>query len=159
MMGATKIIVVELSKERLETARKFGADVCICPADEDAVERVLEETGGLGADVVYTANSVPQTQVDAVLMAKNRARVCFFGGLAKDKSLVTLDTNIIHYKELFVHGAHGSMPAHHMQAVNLIASGKIDMKKFISHRYPLDEIRTAIKSAETYEGLRVVINP
>jgi L-iditol 2-dehydrogenase len=159
MMGACKVIAIELVKERLEIAKRFGADVCICPADEDAAARVLEETGGLGADIVYTANSVPQTQADALKMAKNRGRVCFFGGLAKDRSNVTLDTNIIHYKELFVHGAHGSMPVHHMKAVNLIASGKIDMKKFISHKMPLDQIREAFRIAESYEGLRVVVNP
>jgi len=159
MMGVCKTIVIEPVKERQETAKKFGADVCICPIEENAVERVLEETGGLGADIVYTANSVPKTQADAVLMAKNRGRVCFFGGLAKDKSEVTINTNIIHYKELFVHGAHGSMPVHHMKAVNLIASGKIDIKKFISHKLPLDDILEGFKLAESYAGLRVVINP
>ena len=159
MMGVCKVLVVELVKQRLETAKAYGADVCICPAEEDAVRRVLEETGGLGADIVYTANSVAQTQADAILMAKNRARVCLFGGLPKDKSEVMINTNAVHYKEIFVHGAHGSMPEHHMKAVNLIASGKIDIKKFISHRLPLDDILEGFKIAESYAGLRVVISP
>jgi len=159
MMGACKTIVIEPVQQRRETAKRFGADVCINPLEEDAVQRVLEETGGLGADVVYTANSVPKTQIDSVQMAKNRGRVCFFGGLSKGNSNVTLDTNIIHYKELFVHGAHGSMPEHHMKAVHLIASGKIDIKKFLSHTKPLDEILEAFRIAESYEGLRVVVNP
>ena len=159
MMGACKVIVIELVKPRLEIAKKFGADVCICPAEEDAVTRVLEETGGLGADIVYTANSVPSTQADALKMAKNRGRVCFFGGLSKDRAEVTVNTNMIHYKELFVHGAHGSMPVHHMKAVGLISSGKIDIKKFLSHKLPLEDIREGFRIAESYEGLRVVINP
>jgi L-iditol 2-dehydrogenase len=92
-------------------------------------------------------------------MAKNRARVNFFGGLPKDRSLVTLDTNIIHYKELFVHGAHGSLPRHHQQAMALINSGAIDMKRFISHRFALDQINEAIHTAESHAGMRVIINP
>jgi len=158
-MGSTKIIVVQRSRPRLEMAKKFGADVYICSSEEDAVERVKEETGGLGADVVITSNSSPEAQTDAIKMARNRARVNFFGGLPRDKSLVALDTNLIHYKELFVHGAHGAMPVHHMKAVELIASGIIDMKKYISHRFSLDDIRGAFATAESHAGMRVIINP
>ncbi len=158
-MGATKVIVIQRSKPRLEMAKQFGADVYICASEEDAVARVLEETGGLGADVVITANPNPQTQADALVMAKNRARVNLFGGLPKGQSVVPLDTNIIHYKELFVHGAHGAMPIHHGKAVDLIASGQIDMKRFITHRFPLDAIADAFAAAESHAGMRVIVNP
>ena len=158
--GASKIILIDLSEARLETAKKLDvADVTICSKNEDAVGRVLSETGGLGADVIYTSCPAPQAQVDALNMAKNRARVSFFGGLPKNASMVTLDTNIIHYKELFITGAHGAMPIHHLQAVELIASGRINIKKYITHNYPLDQIHEAFKTAETLGGLRVVVNP
>ncbi|MFC5402061.1 alcohol dehydrogenase catalytic domain-containing protein [Cohnella soli] len=157
-MGA-RVFLVNRSRPRLEMAKHLGADAYICSGEENAVERVLEETGGLGADVVITCNPSPESQVDAIHMAKNRARVNFFGGLPKDKSLVTLDTNIIHYKELFVHGAHGSLPRHHQQAVELINNGIIDMKKFITHRFPLEQIEEAIRTAESHAGLRVIVHP
>ncbi len=159
LMGATKVILVQRSRPRLEMAKQFGAHAYICSSEENAIERVLEETGGLGADVVITSNPSPEAQVDAIYMAKNRARVNFFGGLPKGKSMVTLDTNIIHYKELFVHGAHGSLPAHHQKAIDLIGSGVIDMKRYISHRYPLDEINQAISAAEDHVGMRVIVQP
>lgn len=159
LMGATKVILVQRSRPRLEMAKQFGAHAYICSSEENAIERVLEETGGLGADVVITSNPSPEAQVDAIYMAKNRARVNFFGGLPKGKSMVTLDTNIIHYKELFVHGAHGSLPAHHQKAIDLIGSGVIDMKRYISHRYPLDEINQAISAAEGHVGMRVIVQP
>jgi L-iditol 2-dehydrogenase len=92
-------------------------------------------------------------------MAKNRARVNFFGGLPKDHSIVALDTNIIHYKELFVHGSHGAMPRHHQKAVDLIAAGIINAKHYISHRFPLDKAPEAFAAAEDRSGLRVVIAP
>jgi len=159
-MGAAKIIMIDVSKPRLDIAKKIGiADVCICLKEEDGVARVLEETDGLGADVIYTSCPAPQAQIDALHMAKNRAKVSFFGGLPKNASNVLLDTNLIHYKELFITGAHGAMPIHHSRAVELIASGRIDVKKFLTHRFPLDEIATAFKTAEEYGGLRVVVNP
>ena len=158
-MGATKIIVVQRSRPRLEMARKFGADVYICSSEEDSIKRVLEETQGLGADVVITSNPSPEAQQDALKMAKNRARVNFFGGLPMDKSIVALNTNLIHYKELFVHGAHGQMPIHHLKAVNLIASGAIDANQYISHVFSLDDINEAFATAEGHSGMRVIVHP
>ncbi|MGI6140892.1 MAG: zinc-dependent dehydrogenase [Caldicoprobacterales bacterium] len=158
MQGALKVIVVQRSRPRMEAAKIFGADTYICSSEENAIERVLEETGGLGADVIITANSSPQSHADALQMAKNRARINLFGGLPAG-SAVNLDTNIIHYKELMVTGAHGSVPRHHKQAIDLIAHGKIDMKQFISHNFPLDEIRNAFAAAESHEGMRVIVNP
>lgn len=158
-MGAARVIVVQRSRPRLEMAKQFGADLYLCSNEEDPVAGVLEATGGLGADVILTACPSPQAQIDAIAMAKNRARVNFFGGLPKDQSQVTLDTNVIHYKELFVMGAHGCVPRHHRQALDLIASGSIDMKPFISHRFALDNIVEAFAAAESHAGMRVVVNP
>ncbi|MHC1695091.1 MAG: alcohol dehydrogenase catalytic domain-containing protein [Eubacteriales bacterium] len=160
MMGASKVILINRSAPRLEIAKWLDiADVYVCTADEDALSRVLEETHGLGADVIFTANPSPESQSLAIRMAKNRGRINFFGGLPKDKSVVPIDTNVIHYKELIVTGAHGSMPIHHGKAVELIASGKVDVKKFITHSYPLDKINEAFATAEGHGGLRVIINP
>lgn len=157
-MGA-RVLLVNRSRPRLEMAKALGAAAYICSGEEDAVARVLAETGGLGADVIITCNPSPESQVDAIHMAKNRARVNFFGGLPKGKSQVTLDTNVIHYKELFVHGAHGSLPRHHQQAVELINNGVIDMKKFITHTFSLEKIEEAIGIAESHAGLRVIVKP
>ncbi len=159
-MGASKVIVVNRSRPRLEIAKKLGLyDVGICSQEEDAVERVLEETEGLGADVIFTSNPNPTSQIDAIKMAKNRAKVNFFGGLPKNNSVVPLDTNIIHYKELFVTGAHGSMPIHHSTAVELIGTGRINIKKFATHNFSLDQIDKAFDAAEGHVGLRVIVNP
>ncbi len=159
IMGCARVIAVNRSRPRLETARCFGADVCICSSEENAVDRVLEETGGLGAEVILTACPSPQAQADAIKMAKNRGRVNFFGGLPRDQGIVPIDTNTIHYRELFVMGSHGCVPRHHRQAVDLIASGKLNMKRYISHRFPLDKTPEAFRAAESREGMRVVVLP
>jgi len=158
MCGAAKVIAINRSPGRLEFAKNVGADVVICSSEEDQTERVLEETGGLGADVIFTANPSPQSHADALKMAKNRGRVNLFGGLPAG-SKVELETNLIHYKELLVSGAHGAVPRHHRQAVDIIASGRIDIKAFISHRYPLEQIGEAFGVAESKAGLRVVVKP
>jgi len=160
IMGAGKVILINRSAPRLETAKQLNlADVYICAKEGDAVNRVLEETRGLGANVVFTANPSPESQADAIKMAVNRGRINFFGGLPRNNKGVAIDTNTIHYKELLVTGAHGSMPHHHELAVDLIVSGRIDIKKYMTHRFRLDDILTAFKTAEDHTGLRVIVNP
>ncbi len=159
-MGASKLILVQRSKPRLEMAKKIvNGDVFVCSSEENAIKAVMRETDGLGADVVITSNPSPEAQADALLMAKNRARISFFGGLPKTEENVTLNTNVIHYKELMITGAHGAMPIHHLKAIELIASGMIDVKPFISKTFPLDELKEAIAYAESREGMRVVVKP
>ncbi len=159
-LGTSKVILVNRSKDRLEMAKKsVNADVFICSSEEDPLERVLKETKGLGAEVVVTANPSPEAQQQALFMAKNRAYVQFFGGLARDNKGVLLDTNTIHYKELRVCGAHGAMPIHHMKALELISSGTVDVKPFISEAFPLDDINAGFAKAEGKEGMRVLIKP
>ena len=159
MMGVAKVIVVQRSTPRLKIAKKINTDAFILSSEEDSVQRVLEETKGLGADVVITACPSPDAQVDAIKMAKNRGRINFFGGLPKGKDEVTLNTNIIHYKELIVMGAHGAMPRHHLKALELLESGVIDAKKFISHNFSLDEIEKGFETAASKTAKRVIINP
>ena len=159
-MGASKTILIQRSRPRLELAMKtVNADVFVCSSEEDAIARVLKETEGLGAGVIFTANPNPAAQREAVLMAKNRAKINFFGGLPKDKSKVEIDTNIIHYKELIVTGAHGAMPIHHLQAIDLIASGTIDVKPFISESFALDNINEAFAAAQEHRGMRMIVKP
>jgi L-iditol 2-dehydrogenase len=92
-------------------------------------------------------------------MAKNRARINLFGGLPKDDCIVPIDTNLLHYKEIFLFGSHGALPRHLDQSAEIIASGRIDVKKYISHRFPLSQAPDAFAAAEDKVGLRVVISP
>ena len=158
-MGAARIIGVERSPLRQTVALENGADVIVDPNEGDIVEAVLALTNNEGADVVFTATPVPEMQECAIRMAKNRARINFFGGLPANNSKVSLDTNIIHYKELAISGAHGSLPRHHGQAVELIRSGVINVKPFITIHYPLEEIESAFEAATARQCMRVVVEP
>lgn len=158
-LGAAKVICIERAEQRQKAALLNGADIIVNPSSCDIVEAVLKETEGLGADVIFTATPVPEMQERAIRMAKNRARINFFGGLPADKSNVTINTNLIHYKELFVHGSHGSLPRQHRKAVDLIRSGTIDVAPFITHSFPLDEIQKAFDTAASRACMRVVVHP
>jgi L-iditol 2-dehydrogenase len=157
--GASKVILADLSADRLAMARKFKADVYINGANEDIVKRVMEETNKHGADVIIVAASSGKAQEDALKMIGYRGRINFFGGLPKDKPMVTLDSNVIHYKEIFINGTSGSLPRHNKEALELFSSGKVKARDFITHELPLDRIVEGIGIVESGKGLKVVIRP
>jgi L-iditol 2-dehydrogenase len=159
-LGALKVIAVQRSRGRLETARELGgADLVICTEDQDPIAAVLEATDGQGADVVLTANSSVQTHEMALHMVRNRGRINLFGGLPKGAPALTVESNLVHYRELMLTGSHGSVPRQHRLALQVLAAGVIDPKPYITHRFPLSRIAEAIAVAEGHSGLKVIVRP
>jgi L-iditol 2-dehydrogenase len=156
-LGAGKIIAVQRSRKRLEMAKGFPADVFICTEEEDPVRRVLEETDGEGADIVFTAAVSPEAQEWAVKMVAHRGRVNLFAGLPPGSPPVPLDTNLIHYREAFVFGSHGSVPRHHKLALRIIERGGISSEKYITHTFPLDRILDAFEAVERRDAMKTAI--
>lgn len=157
--GATKIIISEIAEKRLEMAKNFDIDILIDANKEDPVDVVLKETDGLGADVVIVAAPSGDAQAQAIYMARNLGVVDFFGGLPPNTKEIPINTNRIHYKEVFVHGSHGSSPKDNALALKFIASGKVQAGKLITHILPLDEINKGLKLVETREALKVILKP
>lgn len=157
--GARRVWAAQRSKKRLGMARPFlpGARF-IATEDEDPVEVVLRETDGAGVDCVVTTAGTVQSHVDAIRLVGHRGYVNLFGGL-KNQPPLTIDSNLIHYKECFVMGSHGSLPRHHALAVDLIAGGFVGAQSYISKTFPLDQIHAAFAYHESREGLKVIVNP
>ncbi|MGQ9730443.1 MAG: zinc-dependent dehydrogenase [Candidatus Zipacnadales bacterium] len=158
-MGATKIMLAQRSPTRLEWARQFDVDALIATQEEDLAERVMEETDTLGADVVVVACASPEAQEAAIGLAATRGRVNFFGGLPKGSPKIALDSNVIHYREIFVTGSHGSVPRQHQAALELLACGAVKATPLITHHMSLDQILEAFEIVESRTGMKVVIEP
>ncbi len=157
--GSRKVFAAQRSQKRLDMAKRYlpGARF-IATESENLVETVMRETGGDGVDCVVTTAGTVQSHVDAISMVAHRGYVNLFGGL-KNQPLLTIDSNLIHYKECFVMGSHGSLPRHHQIAVDLIANGHVDAKSYISQTFPLHKIHDAFAYHESRAGLKVIVEP
>ncbi|MBA2553909.1 MAG: alcohol dehydrogenase catalytic domain-containing protein [Geodermatophilaceae bacterium] len=158
--NGARVFLVELNSARLAlSAETVHPDAAICSADTDPVQAVLDLTDGRGADVVITAAASGAAQEQALLMAGRRGRISLFGGLPKDRPTITLDSNIVHYRELTLVGANGSSPAHNKQALAMIASGQVPVADLITHRLPLERVHDAIDIVARGEAIKVTIEP
>jgi L-iditol 2-dehydrogenase len=154
--GAKQVIIADIKDSRLEMARQFGADDAINSSSGDLVTRVRELTGGKGPDVVITANPFAETQIQALEAAKKSGRIAFFGGLPHGNSVVNIDTNLIHYKGLFVIGTAGFAPRHHILSLSLMEDDKIPGGKLVTHILPLDEFARGVGLAAEGAAMKVV---
>jgi 2-desacetyl-2-hydroxyethyl bacteriochlorophyllide A dehydrogenase len=155
--GAAKVIVADVQPHRLRKAEELGASVVVRSDGENVRQRVLDETGNQGADAVITACSVAAVQEMALELLAPFGRLCLFGGLPKDGSMIRLDSNLIHYKNLLVTGVTGGAPRDFRAAMSLVAAGRVDVRQVISHAFATADMAEAFRVALHEETMKVVI--
>ncbi len=157
LRGANKVIISEMSQERLEQAKAFGADVAVQP--DGLADAVKTASNGEGADVVIVAAPSAAAQASAIQIAAIGGRINFFGGLPKEKPTVELDSNVVHYKELIVTGTTACSTKDCRDAASIVNAGRLDLSPLISARYPLQDAVEAFGVAESRKALKVVLRP
>ena len=154
--GASKVLVAELFPSRLKIQGFAGLDRMIDVGKEDLDKIVKEETDNHGVDVILIASGEVDIRKLPLLLAP-RGRLCLFSGLNKQKEMVLLGANLVHYRELTIVGAYGSTASHNKMAIKLITSGEIPAKQLITRRLRLEEIEEGMAYTAKRTGLKAVI--
>ena len=93
------------------------------------------------------------------MLAAIGGRINFFGGLPKDRPTITMESNLVHYKELLITGTTACSTADCWQAAEIVNHGLVDLSPLISQRFPLNEAVAAFAAAEDRKSLKVVLQP
>jgi len=158
-IGAGKVIISDTVDQRLQLASRLGADVTINAKKDDTVETTKKLTDGYGADVVIEAIGLPTTWEQALKMVRKGGTVLEFGGCPPGTE-IKISTEQLHYGETTVLGAFHTTPAHFKKALNLIASGTINVKPLITNRMKLDDIKQAFETLITSKtDIKIAIQP
>lgn len=157
--GAGRIIAIDVDESRLRLCAEYRPDEAINASTTDAVAEVRRLTQDRGADVVITANPSPVSQVQAIEMARKGGRILLFGGLPKDQSKPGIDTNLIHYNALHVIGTTIFAPRHYATALDLLATARLDGRRFVSHRFALAEFNQGVELAMQGKVRKAVFLP
>jgi len=156
-----KVILAEYSPVRLSVAKEFAFDYYIATKDTDLVKVILDLTYGEGTDVGIVACSVNKVAEELLKAMAMKSRLSFFAGFPKKNSILKLDGNIIHYKEVSIYGAFASNRPQFEEALRLIVSGGVSMDRIVTHVFPLERIVEAMEKMLDKEGdaLKVVMKP
>lgn len=158
-MGAEKTIVIDVVDERLDFAKKLGADVTINSARENVAEKVRKYTSGYGVDVAIEAIGLPITWEQALNLARKGGTVLEFGGCPPGTE-IKLNAEQLHYGELRVLGAFHTTPLHFRKALSLIASRTIDVRPLITRKMKLGDLKEAFKILSTSKtDIKIAIIP
>jgi S-(hydroxymethyl)glutathione dehydrogenase/alcohol dehydrogenase len=158
LQGAERIVCVDLSEERLPLARGQGATDVLVGGD-DAVERILELTGGFGADYTFEATgnvAVMRQAVESARMGWGLATVCGVAG--KGETLEVVPRYLITGRRVAGSSFGGVKGRDQVpQLVERWLGGDIDVAPLISHRLTLDEVNHGFELMERQDGIRSVI--
>ena len=155
--GAARIIVFEVSGERRTLALKMGADSAYDPRPTAAVEIVMAETEGLGADLQIEAagafaHTLPVMEQSVALLGtmlvigRDSAHVSIF-----PEPLQTKRATLVLAKG---NAGHGTYP----HVLRLMASGRIDPQLMITAKYPFGELRTALDASRTRGHGKILVD-
>jgi len=135
--GAGPIIMVGTAGDdaRLQVARNIGADHTLDESKMDAVEAIMDLTGGVGADIVIEAGGTPGAVATAFEVARGGAQLAFLG-FAKHAQFVPLNAVRNSLNVQFVLSGLGR---HVEQSIRWIQAGQVLGSRIITHRILLDE--------------------
>jgi 2-desacetyl-2-hydroxyethyl bacteriochlorophyllide A dehydrogenase len=151
------LIALDLNEDRLDIARKCGADLVLNPAGIDVVAEVRGLTEGYGCDVYIEATGAPKSVEQGLLMIRKLGTFVEFSVF---RDPVTVDWTIIgDSKELNIHGAHLS-PHTYPTAIRMIEQGLLPLDDILSHSLPLEAFHEGIElTLEGSASLKVTLQP
>jgi S-(hydroxymethyl)glutathione dehydrogenase/alcohol dehydrogenase len=159
LQSAARIVCVDLSEERLELAGEQGATEALS-GGPDAVQQILEMTGGFGADYTFEATGnvdVMRQAVEAARMGWGLATVCGVAG--RGETLDVVPRFLITGRRVAGSSFGGVKGRDQVpQFVDRYLSGEIDVDAFVSHKLTLDGVNRGFELMEAQDGIRSVID-
>lgn len=150
VLGAKKVIAVDVLDEKLEIASKMGADYVINSKNLDPIKAVKEFTNGNGADLVIDMSGVAFVEQQCILSANKMGRIVFLGISHKGLDLSGNVVDDILRKQLSIKGSWNSFskpfPGNEwFKSIKLFSTGELSSKLLISHKLDLDDAPAIFK--------------
>lgn len=155
--GASPVIGVTRAPFKRELAEQLGADATL-ETGEAAVDKILTDTKGRGADVVIESTGKIPMLANAIRMVRTGGRLLLFGiYTAKQGQLPFYD---LYFKELSVFAARAARGEDFDRSIALVNSGALRLAPLVTHEFPFTDIERAIEmnDASAEQRLKVIVN-
>jgi len=156
LAGAAKVFATDINPERLEIARRLGADVVINGRD-DVVARLCELTGGVGVDVVLEMSGAEVAIRQGFEAVTNGGRVSLLG-IPERPITLDLASDVI-FKGLRVYGITGRKMFETWYRTQALLAQGLDLTPIVTHRIPLRDYHQAFELLAGGHAGKVVLLP
>ena len=155
--GFEKIFCLDVNDFRLNYAKKFDVSDAINSMDSDRKKKILSETSNRGVDVAIVATSNINAVEDAIDLVRKGGTVMMFGVPSQDAKLL-LDFSKVYSKEITLLTSYAASDTDTKEALNLISSSQVDVKKLITHKYPILDTQKAFDHAHSgSDAMKIII--
>jgi len=158
LAGASRIIAVVRRPEMADPARELGATDIVISAEGNPARAVKELTGG-GADLAadFTGTAAFIAAAAASVRMGGRA---LLAGMTGEKLALMSSVHFARW-EIALLGAYTSSPWEAQRVMSLAGSGKLDLSRSVTHRFPLDQVNEAFACLRdrSRNPIRVVLLP
>ena len=157
VFNAGKVIAVDTSDEKLNLAKKLGADEFVNATVEDPAERIGSVTEGKLADLVLDFVGAAKVVEQEIRCVGKGGRLVLVG-IGRDDIMISPYKTIIG-KEMELIGVNDHLRSELVELIEIIGSGMIDLSTSITHRVHLDEVNSGLRILEERIGnpVRVVV--
>ena len=159
LAGAKQIIVADVSEEKLELGRTFGATHTVNSRDVDLVSTVRELTGGRGVDYAFEAIGLPFT-IEACYEAIRRGGTAVVVGQVADGVKISIDPFVMSDQEKKLIGSNYGSSRQSIdfpKILDLYMEGLVDLDSMVTDRIPLEGVNEAFEGMRKGQGIRTVI--
>lgn len=164
MLGAGPIIAVDLSNFRLAMAKRLGADHVLNASETSLASRldsVRKLTGGRGADVVVECAGVPQVIPEALDMLRPGGLLIEAGNFSDLGEVAISPHRHLCSKNIRILGVGGEEAAAYGPSLRqmLRYMEHYPLHEFVTQRFPLREVETAMRTSISPDSMKVVLDP
>lgn len=159
LAGAKQIIIADVSAEKLELGRRFGATHTVNSREVDLVTAVRELTDGRGVDYAFEAIGLPFT-IEACYDAVRRGGTAVVVGQVADGVKISIDPFVMSDQEKKLIGSNYGSSRQSIdfpKIIDLYMEGKVDLDSMVTGRIKLDEVNEAFAQMRKGQGIRTVI--
>lgn len=158
MIGAGRIIAVDVSAKKLETARVFGATDTIDLTKDDPVAAIKAMTAGRGADYVFEAAGHEKAFALSAEIARPGGQIVFLGKVNVDKQVAFRWGSLMGEKRIVRSSYGGARPRRDFPLLaQSYLDGKLKLDELITARLPLERINDGFAAMARGEGIRTVL--
>ncbi|MBN8974924.1 MAG: zinc-binding dehydrogenase [Rhizobiales bacterium] len=152
-MGAERIIAMSGHEVRQKLAREFGATDIVTERGDEGVARIMEMTGGIGADSVLECVGTQQSMLQAIHTTRKGGYTSYVGAPRG----VELDGEQLFFAHVHLHGGPAPVRRYLPKLIDLVLERKINPGKVFDLTLPLDQVAEGYKAMDERRAIKTLL--
>ena len=157
--GAGAIVATDISPLRIAAAKRMGAHDA-CDARQDLPARIRAVNDGRLADLVVVCTGAASAIIQSFACVERGGCIMLFAPTEPGITIPVSVNELLWGNDVFITSSYAGAPPAHIEALELMANGSVEVKDMITHRLPLSQTAEAFRLVEKADSsIKVIVEP